>query len=205
MQKEGQNSLYKILKNYIPNTVLSNKNRARTWEYGYNEKYDFVCISQNGQLGDVVQISGLNIGLPPIPKKIHTRSKTNTEQYWERTELPRELNRIQSIFQWNEMPPNFKTKWVDYIEKEFDKREEGLWFMNNGQPTYITGSHYMYLQWSAIDVGYPEFREANRIFYIFWEACKNDKNSYGMCFLKNRRSGFSYMASSEIVNQATQV
>ena len=26
-----------------------------------------------------------------------------------------------------------------------------------------------------------------------------------MCFLKNRRSGFSYMASSEIVNLATQV
>ena len=26
----------------------------------------------------------------------------------------------------------------------------------------------------------------------------------GMCFLKNRRSGFSYMASAEMVNQATQ-
>ena len=203
LQKEGQNSLYKILKNYIPKTVLSNKNRARTWEYGYNEKYDFVCISQNGQLGDVVQISGLNIGLPPISKKIHTRSKTNSEQYWERTELPRELNRIQSIFQWNEMPPNFKTKWVDYIEKEFDKREEGLWFMNNGEPTYITGSHYMYLQWSAIDVGYPEFREANRIFYIFWEACKADKRSFGMIYLKIRRSGFSFMGSSECVNSGT--
>ena len=54
-----------------------------------------------------------------------------------------------------------------------------------------------------IDVGAPDFREANRIFYIFWEACKADKRSYGMCYLKNRRSGFSFMSSSETVNLAT--
>ena len=61
----------------------------------------------------------------------------------------------------------------------------------------------MYLQWSKIDVGQPDFREANRLFYIFWEACKADTRSYGMCYLKNRRSGFSFMASGETVNQAT--
>ena len=61
----------------------------------------------------------------------------------------------------------------------------------------------MYLQWSKIDVGQPDFREANRLFYIFWEACKADARSYGMCYLKNRRSGFSFMASGECVNMAT--
>ena len=75
--------------------------------------------------------------------------------------------------------------------------------MNNGEPTYITGTHYMYLQWTKIDVGAPEFRESNRIFYIFWEACKADKRSFGMCYLKNRRSGFSFMSSCETVNTAT--
>jgi len=69
--------------------------------------------------------------------------------------------------------------------------------------TYITGTHYMYLQWSKIDVGKPDFRESNRLFYIFWEACKADYRSYGMCYLKNRRSGFSFMASGEVVNMAT--
>jgi len=59
------------------------------------------------------------------------------------------------------------------------------------------------LQWSKIDVGAPDFREANRLFYIFWEACKADKRCYGMCYLKNRRSGFSFMSSAETVNQAT--
>jgi hypothetical protein len=61
----------------------------------------------------------------------------------------------------------------------------------------------MYLQWSKIDVGQPDFREANRLFYLFWEACKVDQRCYGMCYLKNRRSGFSFMASGELVNQAT--
>jgi len=61
----------------------------------------------------------------------------------------------------------------------------------------------MYLQWTKIDVGFPDFREANRIFYIFWEACKADKRSFGMDYLKIRRSGFSFMGSSECVNTGT--
>ena len=61
----------------------------------------------------------------------------------------------------------------------------------------------MYLQWSKIDVGAPDYREANRLFFLFWEACKADKRCYGMCYLKNRRSGFSFMASGEVVNLAT--
>ena len=35
------------------------------------------------------------------------------------------------------------------------------------------------------------------------KACKADQRCYGMCYLKNRRSGFSFMASGETVNQAT--
>jgi hypothetical protein len=101
------------------------------------------------------------------------------------------------------MPNSFKGDWVDYIENEFARREEGFWFYNNGEPTYITGSHYMYLQWTKIDVGQPDFREANRLFFIFWEACKADDRCYGMCYLKNRRSGFSFMSSAETVNLAT--
>jgi len=133
----------------------------------------------------------------------YSRSKKQQEQYWERQEDHKELKRINSIFQWNERASDFKNKWVDYIECEFDKRDLGYWFMNNGKPTYITGTHYNYLQWTKIDVGYPNYREANRIFYIFWEACKADKRSFGMCYLKIRRSGFSFMGSCEAVNTGT--
>ena len=168
MQSQDQNSLYRVVNNLIPKNVLSNKNRARTWLYGYNEKYDIVVISRNGTLGKVIEINKLKIGLPAQPKKVYSRSVKKEDQYWEATPISKELNKIKSIFQWHETPDTFKSKWVDYIEEEFDRREQGYWFMNNGIPTYITGTHYMYLQWTKIDVGNPDYREANRIFYIFW-------------------------------------
>ena len=174
-----------------------------SWLYGYNEQYDVVVISKNGKIGEVVEISGLKIALPIAPEKCPARHPSKSEQYWEREDIPKELAKIQSIFQWNEKPKEFKDRWVDYIEQEFDRREQGYWFMNNGVKTYITGSHYMYLQWSSIDVGYPDFREANRIYWIFWEACRADPRSFGMIYLKIRRSGFSFMSSSECVNIGT--
>ena len=204
MQKEGQeDNLYIITKDFIPKSVLTNKNKGKSWEYGYNPKYDFIVISKDGTLGDVVSVRGLVIGLPATPKSCWSRSKKKEEQYWERQELHQELKKIKSIFQWNKQPSDFKDRHVDYIEQEFDYRESGMFFKNNGTSSYITGSHYMYLQWTSIDVGYPDFREANRIFWIYWEACRADKRSFGMDYLKIRRSGFSFMGSSECINVGT--
>ena len=204
MRNEGQNnSLCRVLKDQIQAAVISNKNRVRSWIYGYNEQYDVVVISKSGQIGQIIEISGLKIALPAAPEKCFSRDSKQSEQYWERQEIPRDLAKIQSIFQWNEKSKEFKDRWVDYIEQEFDYREQGYWFMNNGVKTYITGSHYMYLQWSSIDIGYPDFREANRIYWIFWESCKADPRSFGMIYLKIRRSGFSFMSSSECINIGT--
>ena len=204
MQSEGQsNIVHRVVNDYIPKHVLSKKNKAKTWKYGYDEKYDLVIISKDGTLGEVYEIQNLKIGLPLAPKSCPQRHGKKAEQYWERTDLPKELSRIQSIFHWNEKSNEFKSRYVDYIEQEFNSREEGFWFKNNGTPTYLTGAHYMYLQWTTIDVGYPDFREANRLLYIFWEACKADTRSFWMVYLKIRRSGFSFMSSSECVNTAT--
>lgn len=203
MQKEElSRDLYSVV-NVIPNQVLKNKNKAKTFEYGYNEKYDLVVISRDGTVGQVININGINIGLPVNSAGAYKRSEKKQEQYWEPYEYPKQLKQIKSIFKWNEAPKDFKSKWVDYIESEFDRRESGYWFYNNGKPTYITGTHYMYLQWTKIDVGHPDFREANRIFFIYWEACKADPRSFGMAYLKIRRSGFSFMSSAESVNTAT--
>jgi hypothetical protein len=158
------------------------------------QKSDKVYLIE-GSEGEVLEFDNLKIVLPKKPrlkKDILYHNLPKGKQRWTREGMPKGLSRDNA------------TDYVDYIEEEFRRRRDGLWFFNNGVPTYITGSHYMFIQWSKIDVGYPDYRDANRTFFIFWEACKLDKNSYGMCFLKNRRSGFSYMASSEIVNQATQ-
>jgi len=137
--------------------------------------------------------------LPLEPVQVHMHKSSR----WQKIDYPKELGKLKNIFDWRSYPEEQKEKWFDYIDEEFKRRDEGFWFMNNNKPTYITGSHYMYLQWSKIDVGAPDFREANRLFFIFWEACKADNRCYGMCYLKNRRSGFSFMSSAETVNLAT--
>ena len=190
--------LYKVLDDYIKPHVVKKLNRNKKWEYGYNKEYDVVVISKTGQIGDIYDIQNLKIALPKQSEVVKFDSDT-----WEKTEIPEQLKKIKTRFDWENYPVEFKEEWYDYIDKEFTRREEGFWFYNKGNPTYITGTHYMYLQWSKIDVGKPDFREANRLFYIFWEACKADPRSYGMCYLKNRRSGFSFMASGEVVNLAT--
>ena len=197
-----EQSLYSVVEDHIKPKVLKRLNRLKKWKYGYDKDHDVVVISKTGQIGEIYEIQNLKIALP-LAENIYKRSTKEKNQYWQPFEYPTELKRIKSVFEWNDYPENFKEKWYEYINEEFVKREEGFWYYNKGIPTYVTGTHYMYLQWTKIDVGRPDFRESNRLFYIFWEACKADTRCYGLCYLKNRRSGFSFMASSETVNQAT--
>ena len=182
----------------IKHTTLHRLNKGKKWKYGYNKEQDLIVISKTGQVGEIIDIQGLVIGLPPVPKNLNKKANK-----WTVKEYPKELKNIKSIFDWQSYSNEFKEKWEGYIDEEFNNRENGYWFYNKDVPTYITGTHYMYLQWSKIDVGHPDYREANRLFYIFWEAVKADTRAYGMCYLKNRRSGFSFMASGETVNLAT--
>ena len=183
----------------IKKTTISRMNKGKKWKYGYDKDHDLIVLSHNGQIGEILEIQNLVIALPKVPKDVYKDAKDK----WVKFEQPKELERLKNIFDWRAYPEEQKDQWHDYIDEEFRRREEGFWFTNNGKPTWITGTHYMYLQWSKIDVGAADFREANRLFFIFWEACKADKRCYGMCYLKNRRSGFSFMSSAETVNLAT--
>ena len=193
-----EQTLYKVLPNYIKPKILNRMNRYKKWEYGYNKDHDMIVISKTGQVGEVYEIQNLKIALPKATEVYKFDSNK-----WTRFDYPKVLKRIKTVFDWREYPEDFKEKYYDYIDNEFKRREEGFWYINKDIPTYITGTHYMYLQWSKIDVGQPDFREANRIFFIFWAAVLADQRCYGMCYLKNRRSGFSFMASGECVNLAT--
>jgi hypothetical protein len=193
-----EQTLYKIIEP-VKKTTISRLNKGKKWKYGYNKEHDLVVISRTGQIGEIYEIQDLKIALPKQPKQVFKHDKNK----WVKIEQPKELSKLKNIFDWRVYPEEAKDQWYDYIDQEFERRENGFWFTNKNKPTYLTGTHYMYLQWSKIDVGAPDFREANRLFYIFWEACKADKRCYGMCYLKNRRSGFSFMSSAETVNLAT--
>ena len=71
-QNEGQENLdlHKVIKLDVTTSTITTKNKAKSWKYGYNEKYDVVIISKDGTLGEVYEIN---------PR---SRSKTRAHSTW---------------------------------------------------------------------------------------------------------------------------
>jgi len=173
------------------------------------EEYDDLAISicPNGTKGEVIELGGLVIVLPAQPpkKKIAGYGKPDDMQMWARTDMPTELSRIKSMDEWGEMPREFRQKFSPYIEEEFRRRREGFWFYNNGEPTYITGKHYMMLQWTRMDIGYPSYLRFQRDIFLHLAACEADPRCIGQLYTKCRRSGYTNICSSVLLDEATQV
>ena len=145
--------------------------------------------------GDIVTVQGLKMRLPkkPASKDILFSKKKKANQKWEVQEVPEDCIR-----------ENY-SRFSDYIISEFDKIENGIWFMNNGVPTYLTGEHYYYLNYIKIDVGPPEYRDRDRKLFYFWEACKKDKRCLGLTLVKPRRMGASWIGASMLLHSLTRV
>jgi len=166
-----------------------------------------VNVCPNDTSGEVIDISGLCIQLPKVPsdKDILFNEFPKEEQYWRREPMPKDLLSIRSMDEWAEAPREFRNKYTPYIQKEFTRRREGVWFYNNGVPTYLTGRHYMMLQWSKIDIGYPSFLDFQRKLFTHFLACEVDPRSLGQIYTKCRRSGYTNMSACIEVDEGTQV
>jgi len=166
-----------------------------------------IAICPKGTTGEIVSIGDLDIALPAQPpkKKIAGYGRANHLQLWERTPMPEELSRIKSMDEWLEMPREFRQKFSPYIEEEFRRRREGFWFYNDGTPTYITGRHYMMLQWTRMDIGSPSYLAFQRDIFLHMAACEADPRCIGQLYTKCRRSGYTNICSSIIVDEATQI
>ena len=168
---------------------------------------DTIAICPNGTKGESLTIGGLDIVLPAQPPKeqIAGYGKPNGMQLWQRTAMPQELSRIKSMDEWSETPREFREKFRPYIEEEFRRRREGFWFYNDGVPTYITGRHYMMLQWTRMDIGYPDYLEFQRKIFVHLAACEADPRCIGQMYTKCRRSGYTNVCSAVLLDEATQV
>lgn len=162
----------------------------------YNQDKDAVKICPYGSEGEIVTLYGLNIQLPeqPVSKNnILFSDKPKSEQYWRRTPMPKGLTK------------DSEEEYVEYIIEEFRRRIYGVWFMNNGEPTYLTGSMYFWLQWyKDIDSGeYSNFRVAQNRLSYHTHACYVDKRCLGQVFIKSRRTGFTLEKLSRKLNFET--
>lgn len=172
---------------------------------GYDEKVINIC--PNDTSGDVIEVADLYIQLPkkPAKKDILFSGNKKEDQYWRRTEMPDDLKRVRSMDEWLEAPKEFRDKHIKFIQQEFTRRKEGVWFMNNGVATYLTGRHYMMLQWSKLDIGYPYYLEFQHRLFLHQKACESDPRSMGQIYTKCRRSGYTNMSAAVLLDEATQV
>ena len=172
---------------------------------GYETKG--IKIDPNSTEGEVIELHGLLVVLPKKPKRseILFHDLPKAMQMWKRTAMPEELLRVRGMDEWLEKPSEFRKRFRSYVEQEFQRRRDGVWFYNNGEPTYITGRHYMFLQWSKIDIGYPSYLAFQKEIFLHMAACEADPRCFGQLYTKCRRSGYTNICSAVLVDEASQV
>ena len=158
--------------------------------------------------GTVIDVQGLKCCTPPVgsvfnvltgkveKRGIISRSKKPEKQYWERAEMPDwYMKKVKLVEQMREKDPEYSDpKCDEYEATEWDRRLNGCWVMMNGEPVYLTGLHYMYLQWWKIDIGYPKFRTPDLEYFYFLQYCIEDPLCLGMIEITKRRFGKSFRA-----------
>ena len=172
--------------------------------------------------GTIIDIQGLKCNLPPdgyvyniITKQlefrgIYARDKNIIEQYWKRIPMPSWY--ADTMKKWDEFDKKKKDDELEFYDErleefkrqEWDRRLNGFWYMNNGVPTYLTGLHYLYLQWWSIDIGYPKFRMPDLEKFYFMEYCIQDPLCMGMLEVTKRRFGKSFVAGLFVTEYTTR-
>lgn len=156
--------------------------------------------------GKCINIQGLDCWLPPAGyvfnvltgqverRPIIQRSSIKADQYWERIPMPDwYASRLKQEEKMQLSDPEYVDNELEkYRAQEWDRRLNGCWVMINGTPHYLTGLHYFYLQWWAIDIGYPKFRIPDMEYFYFLQYVIEDPECLGMIEVTKRRFGKSY-------------
>lgn len=157
--------------------------------------------------GTTEQVYGYTAHIPPVgfginritgklePTDILKRSDVKEEQYWEATFYPPKYK--QRLAKEEELQKTDKDYYdpelEDFREQEWGRRLRGVWFWNKGKLVYITGLHYLFLNWWGIDVGLPEFFDYQRKIFYLVDLSIEDEKAYGLLLVMLRRGGKTYI------------
>lgn len=174
------------------------------------------------EYGELIDIQGLPCIIPPVgyvlnivTKKleyigVYERSSIKEEQYWERIPLPDWYG--DTMKKWDAYEKKKKEEDIefyddrleDYKKQQWSFRMNGFWFKNNGKDTYLTGSHYLYMQWFSIDIGYPRFRIPDLEYFYFLQYCIEDPNCMGALEITKRRFGKTFRGGLFVIDYVTR-
>lgn len=154
-------------------------------------------------MSEKITVYGIECSIPDQPKgrDIAGYNLNSKKQKFQRVDLGQDY--FEPDFDTEGMPIYTESQ-QSVIAKELQKCETGYWFYNKGEPTYITGDHYYYLNFWLLESGiYPEYRDADRRWFLFYQECKNDKEILGIIRVKKRREGATNQAACLLVKTAS--
>lgn len=157
---------------------------------------------------------GLKCHLPPVPAKKNILFSTlpKSKQKWMLIRPPIEWEDwVAEENEYNGHRGPYEEKWYhpkaeQYRLIERDRRTNGLWFMNNGEPTYITGKHYFHLNEFHLkhQNGYPNYKDELREFYYFKELVWENPKCYGYVFGGGRGTSKTACVASDCIEEMTR-
>lgn len=89
------------------------------------------------------------------------------------------------------------SNYIDSIYKqERDRRVNGVWFFNNGEPTWITGDHYYFMMHSRMQRHdgeglYADYREFQAWYFKLLYHCWQSPNILGLFASKAKKTGIT--------------
>lgn len=184
---------------------------------------------------------------PSIPSKkdILFWEKAKEDQFWLREEYPQLfMDYIPGYTEFDKEATQYDDKGLlhflsvedstvvyNLLIQERDRRRNGVWFYNNGEPVYLTGSHYFMLQWCkmyavnaniniksfkkifGLDISFDEFGskyadygrylEFQRDIFYFIDLVDNEDECAGLFLTKAKKTGVTMIFACHILNLAT--
>lgn len=161
------------------------------------------CLSDAGEDPETGKIVKGVIGKTDIIK----RSNKPEEQYWEREALPNWYNRKrEEELEMQEIDPDYVDEACEKVrETHWRRRLYGVWFYNNGVPTYVTGLHWFVMNWWKFQGKYFDFRIPNMEFFYVLDYCIEDPDCLGLTEVTKRKEGKTARAGAFIYEYVSRV
>lgn len=136
--------------------------------------------------------------LPSIPKEsdILYYNLPKEQQYW-RTEHDKE--RQLDLRDVKKMSERDK---ISYISMWRDRWQNGMWFMNGGEPTYIVGAHVDHLVFNKFGGSHLYYLDSQRERFYFRDLTNKDRICDGRTWVKARRTGITTEQITEAIRTA---
>lgn len=149
-----------------------------------------------------INIYGTIVTLPERPddKDAINYGLPRHQQKWRRQQIPSYFDTVQYDKSGNLILTSIQES---FAEVEVKRCKQGCWIWIGEKMRYIPKRYYFYLQYYTLEDGTaPDFRESDRLYYLFFEYWFSVLWCLGIIRIKKRRQGASSQSCSNILYEA---